>query len=73
MSGCGKGAIEMWRFKSCPKCKGDVFLDKDIDGWYERCLQCGYNQDLKSIVQIKEQLSGRKRERHPAAAAKTAK
>ena len=45
----------MWRFKSCPKCKGDVFVGKDVDGWYEQCLQCGYFQDLKSILQVAEQ------------------
>jgi hypothetical protein len=43
----------MWRLKGCPKCKGDIFLEKDIDGWYERCLQCGYNQDLETIVEVK--------------------
>ena len=49
------GEGEMWRFKSCPKCKGDIYLEKDIDGWYERCLQCGYNRDLKYVVEVREQ------------------
>ena len=31
----------MW-LKSCPKCRGDLFLDKDEYGWYKECLQCGY-------------------------------
>lgn len=48
----------MWRFKSCLKCKGDVFLDKDIDGWYEQCLQCSYIQYLDSIFEVGEQRSG---------------
>ena len=69
---CGKGAMEMWRLKSCPRCKGDIFLDKDIDGWYERCLQCGYNQDLETIVEVREQPSVRKRKLSAAAAGKTA-
>ncbi|MCX6012117.1 MAG: hypothetical protein NTV30_01630 [Chloroflexi bacterium] len=35
-----------WRFKACPKCKGDVFIEKDMFGWYEQCLQCGHMRDL---------------------------
>lgn len=48
----------MWRFKSCLKCSGDVFLDKDIDGWYEQCLQCGHTQYLDSMFEVREQRSG---------------
>ena len=62
----------MWRLKGCPKCNGDIFLEKDFDGWYERCLQCGYNQDLETIVEVKEQPSVRKREPAIAGAGKTA-
>lgn len=36
-----------WRFKACPKCKGDVFIEKDMFGWYEQCLQCGHMHDLE--------------------------
>ncbi|MCX6013180.1 MAG: hypothetical protein NTV30_07190 [Chloroflexi bacterium] len=35
-----------WKFKACPKCKGDMFIEKDMFGWYEQCLQCGYLHDL---------------------------
>lgn len=28
--------------KSCPRCKGDLFLSSDEYGWYWECLQCGY-------------------------------
>ncbi len=62
----------MWRLKGCPKCKGDIFLDRDIDGWYERCLQCGYNRDLESIVEVREQPSVRKRRLATAGSRKTA-
>lgn len=40
----------MLRFKSCPRCKGDVLVDRDHHGWYEQCLQCGYHRDLQGIV-----------------------
>jgi DNA-directed RNA polymerase subunit M/transcription elongation factor TFIIS len=31
----------LW-LKSCPKCKGDLYSDRDIMGYYRQCLQCGY-------------------------------
>lgn len=52
----------MWRLKGCPKCGGDVFVDRDISGWYEQCLQCGYLHDLNSIEEVKEQPREKKRE-----------
>jgi len=35
-----------WKFKSCPRCNGDLFLDQEIDGWYEHCILCGYVRDV---------------------------
>lgn len=40
----------MMRFKSCPKCGGDMLVDKDQYGWYEQCMQCGFLGDLKELV-----------------------
>jgi len=31
----------LW-IKSCPKCGGDLYSDRDIMGYYRQCLQCGY-------------------------------
>lgn len=31
-----------WNLKKCPRCDGDLYLDRETDGWYEQCLQCGY-------------------------------
>ncbi len=45
----------MWRLKSCPRCGGDVFIDRDLGGWYEQCLQCSYRRDLKSLAELKKQ------------------
>lgn len=61
------GDAAMWRLRSCPKCRGDVFVDYDMDGWYEQCLQCGYLHDLQTMLgvkeqQVKEQPHSRKRE-----------
>ena len=34
-------------FKSCPHCKnGDLVFQKDIEGAYWQCCQCGYLKDL---------------------------
>lgn len=46
-------------FKACPRCKGDITLDRDIYGPYMRCLQCGYLRDLpqekRAVVEVKEE------------------
>ena len=36
----------MIRFRSCPRCKGDLRLDWDDYGMFLNCLQCGYYRDL---------------------------
>ena len=65
-SGVGlvKGVIYMvtWKFKSCPRCGGDLFLDRDIDSWYEQCLQCSYRNDLRNILDTPQQLGRKQKE-----------
>lgn len=43
-----------WKFKGCPRCGGDLFVDKDMYGWYEQCLQCAYRCDLKELSKFQE-------------------
>lgn len=31
-----------FRLKGCPRCGGDLFLERDLYGAYYCCLQCGY-------------------------------
>ncbi len=45
----------MWKFKGCPRCGGDLFIDKDMYGWFEQCLQCSYRCDLKKLDKFPEQ------------------
>jgi len=40
----------MWNIKGCPKCKGDIFIDDDIDRSYIKCLQCGYERELARLA-----------------------
>jgi Zn ribbon nucleic-acid-binding protein len=47
-----RGDVKVIRLKSCPKCKtGDITIDRDEHGWYEYCIQCGYQSDLISVAE----------------------
>jgi len=41
----------------CPKCGGNVYLDRDYDGWYEQCLQCSCTRYLETVVEVREKVS----------------
>ena len=47
----GSTRMVSWKLRNCPRCQGDLFLDKDNDGWYEQCLQCGYRRAMKPIAE----------------------
>lgn len=51
-----KGVIDMlhWKIKACTRCGGDLFIDRDMDGWFEQCLQCSYRRELKDIKDFKK-------------------
>jgi len=36
-----------WRISGCPRCGGSLFVDRDMDGWYEQCINCSYRNELK--------------------------
>jgi hypothetical protein len=42
----------------CPKCGGNLYLDRDYNGWYEQCLQCAYMRDLAVVFQGKKKPAG---------------
>ena len=46
-----KGVVKMlhWKLKSCSRCGGDLFIDRDMDGWFEQCLQCSYLKELREL------------------------
>jgi hypothetical protein len=33
--------MALW-IKGCPRCRGDLYSDRDIMGYYRQCMQCGY-------------------------------
>lgn len=45
-----------WRLKACARCGGDTYIDRDMDGWFEQCLQCSCRRELKDIAQFKKQV-----------------
>ncbi len=45
-----------WKLKSCPRCGGDLYLDKGTEGWEEKCLQCSYQRYLPPVIASKNQL-----------------
>jgi hypothetical protein len=36
----------MLYMKACPRCHGDIKLDRDTFGVFAKCLQCGFNKDF---------------------------
>ena len=38
----------MMFFKTCPKCHGDMYVDRDVYGTFIECLQCGLLRDVES-------------------------
>ena len=36
----------MMFLKGCPKCSGDMHLNKDLYGQYVTCFQCGYMKNV---------------------------
>lgn len=42
----------LWKFKSCPRCGGDIFIDKESQGWYEQCLQCGHLRNILGTIKV---------------------
>ena len=43
--------MSKWKLKSCPRCGGDLLIEKDLlYGWNEKCFQCSFSRDLKELV-----------------------
>ena len=37
----------MVHLKGCPRCGGDIHINRDMYGEYRECLQCGLIQDIE--------------------------
>ena len=47
-----------WKFRSCPRCDGDIFIGRDRDVWFGHCIRCGYARDLRNMVNLGQQQAG---------------
>ena len=50
-----------WKINGCPRCGGSLFVDRDIDGWYEQCVNCSYRNELKVAVGSTEKVMAKKK------------
>ena len=39
----------VWKLKACPRCGGDVFVDREFDVWYAQCLQCSHRREVEVV------------------------
>ncbi|UCC17758.1 MAG: hypothetical protein JSU58_04180 [Dehalococcoidales bacterium] len=40
--------------KRCTKCGGNVYFDSDLNGWYEKCFQCGFTNYMEIMVELQQ-------------------
>ncbi len=46
----------MLKLKDCPRCKGDMYTNRDLYGTYRTCLQCGFMNDVPGSTRLLELL-----------------
>ena len=51
----GGTAMVVWKLKNCPRCGGDMFIDRDLDTWYAQCLQCSHRHEMESPDELEKQ------------------
>jgi hypothetical protein len=58
----------MW-FKTCPRCKGDLYLRDNIDSHEIVCIQCSYilRQEEKLLSRLRQQMPERAKVREKVA------
>jgi hypothetical protein len=33
---------------------GNIYLDRDLNGWYEECLQCGSSNYMETMIEVRK-------------------
>ncbi|MEE9399939.1 MAG: hypothetical protein V3V23_06690 [Dehalococcoidales bacterium] len=54
--------MAIWKFKSCPRCGGDIFIDRELGDWYAQCLQCGYLYSMPGKVKVDQHHDAKNKE-----------
>ena len=49
----------MFFFKACPKCQGDLHVDRDSYGTFVKCLQCGLLRDVSNWTELSNIVNSR--------------
>jgi hypothetical protein len=44
--------MAVWKLKSCPRCNGDLFVQREVEEWFECCLLCGYERNVSNLVTV---------------------
>jgi hypothetical protein len=57
----------MLYIKACPRCHGDIKLDRDNYGVFAKCLQCGFNRDFSLKRRVVPTVPDQPAEVEPAA------
>ena len=47
-----------WKMNACPRCGGSLFVEKEVDGWYELCINCAYRRELRDVTNLNEKPVG---------------
>ena len=40
----------MMLLKGCPRCRGDLRINRDMYGEYKQCVQCGFMEDMEPVT-----------------------
>ena len=50
----------MLMLKACPRCRGDLYIDRDFYGQYKQCIQCGHMEDIAPAPRARRQVTVRR-------------
>ena len=56
--------------KACPKCRGDLTMNRDEYGKFVSCLQCGFMREIGVAAPVAEPSADRRRGRPKKSLAK---
>jgi Zn ribbon nucleic-acid-binding protein len=48
----------MWKLKACPRCKGDLIINRERHLRWEECLQCGYQKEAVIFKPVQLRFGG---------------
>jgi Zn ribbon nucleic-acid-binding protein len=52
----------MYKLKGCPRCRGDLLVNQESNVWFEQCIQCGYEKEMRTLVDLSRRPYSRKKQ-----------